>query len=69
MNSLANMSTDDKKKLLLNLLKKAVKTCYENDGCLIERSMERASMARIYYYLQKALEKDERFNSYYLVDP
>jgi len=64
--SLSSMSAQAKKELLLTLLKEAVDKCYEKDSSLIDRSMERASVARIYYYLQRALEQDGRFDSYYL---
>jgi len=49
------------KDLLLALLKESVDVCYKKDWVLIERGMERASVARIYYYMNRALEQDERF--------
>jgi len=51
-----------KSDLLLTLLKESVNKCYQNDKILIERGMEQASVARIYYYMQKALEQDKRFD-------
>lgn len=53
------MPTDE---LLLSLLKKAVKKCYEKDSPLIERSMEQASVARIYYYMQNAINTEDEFS-------
>lgn len=51
----------NKKDLLLTLLKEAVEKCYHNDYTLIERSMEQASVARIFYYMQETLKTDKRF--------
>lgn len=48
--------------LLLSLLKKAVNECYKNDSPLIERSMEQASVARIYYYMQNAINTEDEFS-------
>jgi hypothetical protein len=57
-------SDPNNKALLLTLLKESVEMCYLNDYSLIRRGgMEQASMARIYYYMQKALEQDSRFVS------
>lgn len=53
------MPTDE---LLLSLLKKAVNECYRNDLPLIERSMEQASVARIYYYMQNAINLENKFS-------
>ena len=53
------MPTDE---LLLSLLKKSVKECYKNDLSLIERSMEQASVARIYYYMQNAINTEDEFS-------
>jgi len=52
--------------LLLTLLEEAVDRCYRDDFSLIEKSMEQASVARIYYYMQEALksDKDRRFISF-----
>lgn len=47
--------------LLITLLKEAVNECYERDKCLIDRSMEQASVARIFYYIQRAIDTDDRF--------
>ena len=55
--------------LLIKLLKESVEKCYVNDKSLIERSMEQACVARIYYYMQFLVEtKDEyaRFREYNL---
>lgn len=51
------------KELLLDLLKTAVSKCYADDKTLIDRSMERASVARIYYYMQEKIITEERFAS------
>lgn len=48
-------------KLLIELLKESVEECYEKDSILIERSMEQASVARIFYYMQNRINADERF--------
>ena len=53
----------NKKTLLLTLLKESVDKCYRYDFTLIERSMEQASVARIFYYMQEAMKYDERFKS------
>lgn len=50
-----------KKDLLLTLLEESVEKCYKHDFTLIERSMEQASVARIFFYMQEALKYDERF--------
>ncbi len=47
--------------LLIALLKEAVKECYEKDYLLIEQSMEQASVARIFYYMQTLINSDEEF--------
>ncbi|MBR4683319.1 MAG: hypothetical protein IKO95_00655 [Spirochaetia bacterium] len=47
--------------LLKTLLKVAVKECYERDYLLIEKSMEQASVARIFYYMQTLINSDEKF--------
>lgn len=51
----------DEKNLLITLLKEAVEKCYENDISLIERSMEQACVARIFFYMQCLICDDERF--------
>lgn len=43
------------------MLKEAVKECYEKDYLLIEQSMEQASVARIFYYMQNLINTDESF--------
>lgn len=58
-----------KKALLLSVLQESVDKCYQNDIVLINRSMEQASVARIYYYMQNALLEDssfEDFSEYFL---
>lgn len=57
-------SEQSDEKLLLALLKESVDKCYKNDSFLIERSMEQASVARIYFYMQCALKHDKRFVSF-----
>jgi len=47
--------------LLLALLEESITKCYQHDFILIERNMEQASVARIYYYMQDALNNDEKF--------
>lgn len=59
--TMTELNEINKKDLLLILLRESVDTCYCNDNILIKRGMEQASVARIYYYMQKALEQDERF--------
>ena len=49
------------KSLLLALIHESVDKCYCKDRMLIERGMEQASVARIYYYMQDALNHDERY--------
>lgn len=51
------------KDLLLSLLKESVNKCYQDDRTLIDRGMEQASVARIFYYMQTALNTDQRFES------
>ncbi len=47
--------------LLIDLLKKSVAECYNKDKHLIEKSMEQASVARIFYYMQNLINNDECF--------
>lgn len=47
--------------LLKDLLRKAVEKCYEKDMTLIERGMEQASVARIFYYMQNFIDYDEMY--------
>jgi hypothetical protein len=55
-------SDPNNKALLLTLLEESVKKCYTHDKSLITRGgMEQACVARIYYYMQRALEQDRRF--------
>lgn len=49
------------KGLLLDLLKTAVSKCYADDKTLIDRGMEQASVARIFYYMQKLIAEEDRF--------
>jgi hypothetical protein len=51
----------NKLELLLTLLKESVEKCYQQDFTLIKRSMEQASVARVYYYMQEKIYNDERF--------
>ena len=55
------MNSEDEK--VFNLLKKAVEKCYKNDWVLIERSMEQACVARIFFYMQEMIYNLE-FNEY-----
>ena len=52
-----------KKDLLLTVLRESVDKCYQNDLSLIDRGMEQASVARIFFYMQEALQYDNRFES------
>lgn len=48
--------------LLKTLLEESVNACYQlQDKILIDLSMERASVARIFYYMQNAIYTDDRF--------
>lgn len=47
--------------LLLKLLETAIQKCYERDRSLIQRSMERASVARIFLYMYELMQNDPRF--------
>ena len=49
--------------LLLDLLETAVDKCYADDKTLIDRSMERASVSRIYYYMQEMIKNEDKFTS------
>ncbi len=49
------------KDLLLELLSRAVNKCYADDACLIQRSMERASVSRIFLYMYELIQNDPRF--------
>ena len=53
-----------KVELLITLLQEAVERCYANDKTLIDRSMEQASVARIFYYIQRAIDTDDRFEQF-----
>lgn len=53
-----------RQELLITLLKNAVDKCYENDKTLIDRSMEQASVARIFYYMQRTIDTDDRFEQF-----
>lgn len=58
------MKPMSKKDLLITLLEEAVNKCYENDKTLIDRSMEQASVARIFYYMQRTIDTDNRFEQF-----
>lgn len=47
--------------LLKNLLNESVVKCYTKDNVLIKKGMEQASAARIFYYMQNAIDTDKRF--------
>ncbi len=55
---------NDKERLLFTLLDESVRKCYKEDKILIERSMEQASVARIFYYMQVAIICDEKFANF-----
>ena len=50
--------------LAKELLEKAIEKCYNNDKILIDRSMEQASVARIFYYILDFINNDEAYNSF-----
>ena len=50
--------------LLITLVKEAVKKCYTDDKTLIERNMEQASVARIFYYMQRKIDISNRFKQF-----
>ena len=50
-----------KVELLITLVKEAVKKCYIDDKTLIERNMEQASVARIFYYMQRKIDTNIKF--------
>lgn len=50
-----------KVELLITLVKEAVDKCYTNDRTLIERNMEQASVARIFYYMQRKIDTNNKF--------
>lgn len=52
------------KNLLIQLLQTAINKCYESDYCLIERDMERASVSRIFLYINKLIQEDSRFEEF-----
>lgn len=49
------------KDLLLKLLTKAINKCYDNDKSLIERSMERACVSRIFLYMHELIQTEQCF--------
>lgn len=53
-----------KKDLLIELLKKSVDKCYADDKTLIDRSMERTSVARIFYYMQNLIVRSKNFECF-----
>jgi len=50
-------------RLLIQLLEEAINKCYEQDKTLIDRSMEQACVARIYYYMQEAINTENKYSS------
>ena len=56
------MNSEDEK--LFNLLKKSVDKCYKNDKELIDRSMEQACVARIFFYMQEMIYNDSKYKEY-----
>lgn len=48
-------------RLLIQLLKQSVEECYSKDFTLIERSMEQACVARIFYYMQEIINTSVRY--------
>ena len=50
------------KDLLRTLLEKAINECYKKDRYLIDKGMEQASVARIFYYMQRAIEFEDDFD-------
>lgn len=50
--------------LLKTLVRESVLMCYENDRSLISRGMEQAAVARIYYYMQTAINKHAHFTRF-----
>lgn len=58
------MKPMSRKDLLITLLEEAVNKCYENDKTLIDRSMEQASVARIFYYMQRTIDTDDKFKQF-----
>lgn len=49
------------------ILKNALKTLYDRDHILIQRGgMEQACVARLYYYMQKSIDKSPALKQYYL---
>lgn len=53
-----------KTELLITLVKEAVDKCYANDKTLIDRSMEQASVARIFYYMQRKIDTNIKFKQF-----
>lgn len=49
--------------LLKKLLNMAVAKCYAQDNILIVQSMEQASVARIFYYMQELINTSREFNN------
>mgnify|MGYP005777209261 CR=1 FL=1 len=56
------MNSEDEN--LFNLLKKSVDKCYKNDLELINRSMEQACVARIFFYMQEMIYNDPKYKEY-----
>lgn len=55
------MPKERDKDLLLKLLTTAVNKCYSEDICLIERSMERTTVSRIFLYMYDLIKNDPDF--------
>ena len=47
--------------LSLQTLTYAINTAYQKDNSIISRNMERAAVARIFYYMQSIIDNDIRF--------
>lgn len=53
--------------LAKKLLQRAVKKCYKKDSWLIINNMEQASVARIFYYMQEIINKENKFKEFRLL--
>lgn len=49
--------------LIKELLKEAIIKCYSKDELLIKRNMEQASVARIFYYMQEAINRKRKYQA------
>lgn len=50
--------------LVKKLLEEAIKKCYSLDKILIDNSMEQASVARIFYYMQELVNNDSCYSAF-----